>query len=98
MLVVEDLAVYYEESCILSQVSLDVAPGRVSCLLGRNGVGKTTLLKAIMGVLKPRRGKVTERQGARGDRLCAAGARDLPVPDGAREPAHGLRGEERFDA
>ncbi|WP_437730828.1 urea ABC transporter ATP-binding subunit UrtE [Sorangium sp. So ce1335] len=59
MLVVEDLAVYYEESCILSQVSLDVAPGRVSCLLGRNGVGKTTLLKAIMGVLKPRRGKVT---------------------------------------
>ncbi|WP_437285064.1 urea ABC transporter ATP-binding subunit UrtE [Sorangium sp. So ce406] len=58
MLVVEDLAVYYEESCILSQVSLDVAPGRVSCLLGRNGVGKTTLLKAIMGVLKPRRGKV----------------------------------------
>jgi len=58
MLVVEDLAVYYEESCILSQVSLDVASGRVSCLLGRNGVGKTTLLKAIMGVLKPRRGKV----------------------------------------
>ncbi|WP_437574137.1 urea ABC transporter ATP-binding subunit UrtE [Sorangium sp. So ce887] len=58
MLVIEDLAVYYEESCILSQVSLEVAPGRVSCLLGRNGVGKTTLLKAIMGVLKPRRGKV----------------------------------------
>ncbi|AUX45370.1 amino acid ABC transporter ATPase [Sorangium cellulosum] len=58
MLVVEDIAVYYEESCILSKVSLDVAPGRVSCLLGRNGVGKTTLLKAIMGVLKPRRGKV----------------------------------------
>ncbi|MGK3992044.1 urea ABC transporter ATP-binding subunit UrtE [Sorangium sp. So ce1024] len=59
MLVIEDLAVYYDESCILSQVSLDVAPGRVSCLLGRNGVGKTTLLKAIMGVLKPRRGKVS---------------------------------------
>ncbi len=58
MLVIKDLAVYYEESCILSQVSLEVAPGRVSCLLGRNGVGKTTLLKAIMGVLKPRRGKV----------------------------------------
>jgi urea transport system ATP-binding protein len=58
MLVIEDLAVYYDESCILSQVSLDVAPGRVSCLLGRNGVGKTTLLKAIMGVLKPRHGKV----------------------------------------
>ncbi|MGK4003252.1 urea ABC transporter ATP-binding subunit UrtE [Sorangium sp. So ce1036] len=58
MLIVEDLSVYYEESRVLSRVSLDVAPGRVSCLLGRNGVGKTTLLKAIMGVLKPRRGKV----------------------------------------
>lgn len=59
MLSVEDLSVYYGESCVLSQVSLDVAPGKVSCLLGRNGVGKTTLLKTIMGVLRPRRGKVT---------------------------------------
>lgn len=58
MLVVEDLSVYYDESRVLSQVSLDVAPGQVTCLLGRNGVGKTTLMKAIMGVLKPRRGRV----------------------------------------
>ena len=58
VLSIESLSVYYDESCILSEVSLEVLPGRVTCLLGRNGVGKTTLLKAIMGVLKVRGGKV----------------------------------------
>jgi urea transport system ATP-binding protein len=39
-------------------VSLDIAPGSVACLLGRNGVGKTTLLKSIVGLLPVRRGHV----------------------------------------
>jgi urea transport system ATP-binding protein len=58
MLTVERLSVSYGESRILNEVDLRIAPGQVVCLLGRNGVGKTTLLKAIMGLLRPRAGQV----------------------------------------
>jgi urea transport system ATP-binding protein len=58
MLAVERLSVCYGESQILSDVDLRIAPGQVVCLLGRNGVGKTTLLKSIMGLLSPRAGRV----------------------------------------
>jgi urea transport system ATP-binding protein len=54
-----NLNVYYGESHILRNVSLEVAPGRIVCLMGRNGVGKTTVLKTIMGLLKPRSGQVS---------------------------------------
>src|SRR5919205_356369 len=59
MLNVEHVSVNYGESRILADVSLSVPAGEVVCLMGRNGVGKTTLLKAIMGVLKPWAGSVT---------------------------------------
>ncbi|MFD2610924.1 urea ABC transporter ATP-binding subunit UrtE [Paenibacillus gansuensis] len=58
MLSVEHLESGYGESVILRDVTLRVGPGEVVCLLGRNGVGKTTLLKSIMGLLKARKGKV----------------------------------------
>lgn len=58
MLIVEHLWVSYGESRIITDVSLEVRPGQVVCLMGRNGVGKTTLLRAIMGVLKPRQGRI----------------------------------------
>lgn len=58
MLSVEQLTVYYGSVRIVDGVSLAVAPGRVVCLLGRNGVGKTTLMKAIMGVLVTRSGRI----------------------------------------
>jgi len=58
MLQVKDVNVYYGESQILHQVGLDVPNNQVVCLMGRNGVGKTTLLKTIMGVLRPRAGQV----------------------------------------
>jgi urea transport system ATP-binding protein len=58
MLQVEHIWVSYGESVVLQDVSLDVPFGHVVCLMGRNGVGKTTLLKAIMGVLKARQGKI----------------------------------------
>lgn len=58
MLRCSNLNVYYGESHILRNVSLEVAPGEVLCLMGRNGVGKTTLLKTVMGLLKPRSGSV----------------------------------------
>lgn len=59
MLNVEDLQVYYGESQILKGVSLNVRPNQVVCLLGRNGVGKTTLMKTLIGVNKSRKGKIT---------------------------------------
>ncbi len=59
MLKVEKLNVYYGESHILRDVDLEVRPGQVVCLMGRNGVGKTTLLKTITGRLPSRSGKVS---------------------------------------
>ena len=58
MLRVSDLNVYYGESHILRNVDLSVAAGQMVCLIGRNGVGKTTLLKTIMGLLPPRTGEI----------------------------------------
>jgi urea transport system ATP-binding protein len=58
MLSIQDLNVYYGESHILRDVDLNVAPGKMVCLIGRNGVGKTTLLKTIMGLLPARGGEI----------------------------------------
>lgn len=58
MLAINDVQVYYGGSQILRDVSMEVPSNKVVCLLGRNGVGKTTLLKSIMGVLKPRTGHI----------------------------------------
>ena len=59
MLTIEGLNVSYGDSQVLWDVHLNVPPGQVVCLLGRNGVGKTTLLKSIMGLLTPRSGSIT---------------------------------------
>ncbi|MDM9382801.1 urea ABC transporter ATP-binding subunit UrtE [Chlorogloeopsis sp. ULAP01] len=59
MLQISNLDVYYGESHILRNVDLSVPKGQMICLIGRNGVGKTTLLKTIMGLLKPRSGTIT---------------------------------------
>jgi len=58
MLTIENLSVNYGQSQILNDVALRIEPAQVVCLLGRNGVGKTTLLKTIMGLLRPRTGRV----------------------------------------
>src|SRR3990172_12449403 len=58
MLKVDNLNIYYGESHALHDVDMKVKPGQIVCLLGRNGVGKTTLLKGITGVLPSRSGKV----------------------------------------
>ncbi|MEB3188798.1 MAG: urea ABC transporter ATP-binding subunit UrtE [Snowella sp.] len=59
MLQISDLNVYYGESHILRNVDMTIPDRQMVCLIGRNGVGKTTLLKTIMGLLKPRTGKIT---------------------------------------
>ncbi len=58
MLQLSNVNVFYGESHILRDVSLEVHSGQVLCLMGRNGVGKTTLLKSVMGLLRPRSGQV----------------------------------------
>jgi len=58
VLVVENLHQYYSGSHILRGVSIRAKPGEVTALLGRNGVGKTTLLRCLMGLVAPRRGTI----------------------------------------
>src|SRR5437016_4703763 len=58
MLSIRDVNQYYGGSHILRNVGFDVPAGACTALLGRNGVGKTTLLKCLMGVLPVRSGKI----------------------------------------
>ncbi|MDR3419742.1 MAG: ABC transporter ATP-binding protein [Xanthobacteraceae bacterium] len=58
LLAVKDLEAWYGESHVLHGVTFDVQPGEVVTLLGRNGVGKTTTLKAVMGIIESRTGSV----------------------------------------
>jgi urea transport system ATP-binding protein len=59
VLQVSALNVYYGESRILRDADIRVEPGRITALMGRNGVGKTTLLKSIIGLLPARSGAVS---------------------------------------
>jgi len=59
MLTVQNINQYYGGSHILRDVSLTAAPGKVTVLLGRNGVGKTTLLKSLMGLVPIKSGAIT---------------------------------------
>jgi len=58
LLAVEDLYSAYGLSRVLFGISLDVAAGECVCLLGRNGVGKTTTIRSVMGLLRPTSGRV----------------------------------------
>jgi branched-chain amino acid transport system ATP-binding protein len=62
MLELVDIHTYYGESYVLRGVSLGVSEGSVVALLGRNGMGKTTTIRSIIGLTPPRRGKVFYRQ------------------------------------
>jgi len=59
MLDVAGIHTYYGLSHVLFDVSLNVLKGEIVCLLGRNGAGKSTIIKSIMGLTPPRQGKVT---------------------------------------
>jgi ABC-type branched-subunit amino acid transport system ATPase component len=86
MLSVQDIHTYYSDSYILQGVSLELNPRQVVALLGRNGVGKTTLARSIMGLTPPKRGRILFKQiditrsqdRATGHRLGAARAANLP--------------------
>jgi urea transport system ATP-binding protein len=82
LLTVEKLQVAYGETLILRGVDLQVGTGQLVCLMGRNGVGKTTLLKSIMGLLRPTSGRVVFRGDditrASPDRRARAGIGYVP--------------------
>lgn len=61
MLRVEAIDVFIQSSHILRRVSLEVNEGEVVCLVGRNGAGKSTTLRTIMGYLRPRAGRIRLR-------------------------------------
>jgi branched-chain amino acid transport system ATP-binding protein len=61
MLALEDVHVHYGSAHVLHGISLEVQPGQIVCLVGRNGAGKSTTLKAIMGIAPPSRGAITFR-------------------------------------
>jgi branched-chain amino acid transport system ATP-binding protein len=58
MLSVQDVHTYYGDSYILQGVTLELQPGQIVALLGRNGVGKTTLVRSIIGLTPARRGRI----------------------------------------
>ena len=61
MLEVVDIHTYYADSYILQGISLEVNAGEIVCLLGRNGAGKSTTMKSIMGYNHPRKGSIRFR-------------------------------------
>lgn len=82
LLAVSNLEAWYGESHILHGVNFEVQPGEVVTLLGRNGVGKTTTLKSIMGIVEQRTGSVSfegrELVGLPSDAIARAGLAFCP--------------------
>ncbi|MBS0454117.1 MAG: ABC transporter ATP-binding protein [Proteobacteria bacterium] len=82
LLHVDDLQAHYGKSHILRGVSFSVARGEVVSLLGRNGSGRSTALKSIMGLVPPSSGRVSldgrELAGAKPHAICRAGLAYVP--------------------
>jgi branched-chain amino acid transport system ATP-binding protein len=58
MLVLDGVHAHYGSAHVLQGISLEVHPGQIVCLIGRNGAGKSTTLKTIMGFIKPSAGSI----------------------------------------
>ena len=58
MLTISDIHTYYGDSYVIQGVSLGVRRGRITVLMGRNGAGKTTVIRSISGLTPPRRGSI----------------------------------------
>ena len=98
MLTIEGLNTHYGASHVLQGIDLTVREGRICSVLGRNGVGKTTTLRTVMGLVPPSGGRVrldgTDITGWSPHRVARAGragrAAHLSRPDGGGE--HPRRG------
>src|ERR1700744_6323506 len=77
MLRVEDLDVFYGDAQALDGVSLDIEQGAIVAIVGANGAGKTSLIRAIAGMLRPARGRIlfgdTDIAGWPSHRVCNLG-------------------------
>jgi branched-chain amino acid transport system ATP-binding protein len=106
MLALSDVHTYYGESHVLQGITLSVGPGEVVTILGRNGMGKTTLMRSIIGFTPPRHGRVRfkgdditrwppYRMVERGMALVPQGRRvfaSLTVRENLEVARHGQRG------
>jgi branched-chain amino acid transport system ATP-binding protein len=82
LLQVSELRAGYGAGDVLQGVDLEVRPGEIVAVLGRNGVGKTTLMKALIGILPPRRGRIAYKgeqiAGLSADRRARLGIGYVP--------------------
>ena len=103
LLAIERLTAGYGEAVVIADVSLAVAEGEALALLGRNGMGKTTLINSIVGVTRRFGGAIRldgrditglrpDQRAHAGHRLGAAGAQHFPVAHGRRESHAPWRG------
>ena len=87
MLKLENVASYYGESLAINQINLEIKEGNFHGIIGKNGMGKSTLLKTIMGLMDKTDGLInlegkdisklkTHERANRGIRICTSGARD----------------------
>jgi branched-chain amino acid transport system ATP-binding protein len=79
---IEDVFTAYGKADVLEGVSLKVEPGRITCLLGTNGSGKTTLIRSILGLTRPRAGRIrfdgTDISALPTHKVIAAGMACIP--------------------
>jgi branched-chain amino acid transport system ATP-binding protein len=82
LLNVDGVHAFYGKSQILHGISLEIDKGEIVALLGRNGVGKSTTLKSIMGLVSPKKGTVNfkgqELRGQKAHRICRSGIGYVP--------------------
>ncbi|NTW72738.1 MAG: ABC transporter ATP-binding protein [Eubacteriaceae bacterium] len=62
MLKIENLSITLEDKLVLDNISCEIPVGSVACIIGSSGIGKTTLLKTIGGIIKPQTGNITLNQ------------------------------------
>ena len=99
MLQATNIDLYYGASHALRDVSISAAVGQVTCVLGRNGVGKTSLLRALFGLSRARSGTVThvgnDRSGpAPSARIRCARCKNI-VPNGVSRASPRCRSNSR---
>ncbi|MFT5591296.1 MAG: branched-chain amino acid transport system ATP-binding protein [Bradyrhizobium sp.] len=81
-LTVRGVTTGYDKINVLHDVSIDVAPGKITCILGANGAGKSTLIRAILGLTPPRQGEIhwqgRNLAGEKTHKIIASGIACIP--------------------
>jgi branched-chain amino acid transport system ATP-binding protein len=81
-LTVKGLTTGYDKVNVLHDVCIDVAPGKITCILGANGAGKSTLIRSILGLTPPRQGQILwngrDLAGEKTHRIIASGIACIP--------------------